>query len=132
MSLLLSPLLSSPPPLSRTHRSKLAPHAARHDAGGRQGDDAKLLQLLQRLHRIGDRKARLGHHLPTLLRDLGQRLHLAELVRVVAQLAKDISALMRMTRRHIVVTDRDDARHDRDDLRQVFVQRRRRRGAAHA
>ena len=51
---------------------------------------------------------------------------------MVAQLAEDISALMRMARRHIVVTDRDDARHDRDDLRQVFVQRRRRRGAAHA
>ena len=38
---------------------------------------------------------------------------------------------MRVTRRQIVVTDRDDARHDRDDLCQVFVQRRRRRGAAH-
>jgi len=51
---------------------------------------------------------------------------------VVAQLAKDISALVRMARRQVVVADRDDARHDRDDLRQVFVQRRRRRGTAHA
>lgn len=92
----------------------------------------KLLQLLQRLHRIGDRKARLGHHLPTLLRDLRQRLHLAKLIRMLAQLANDISALLRMTWGQIVVTDRDDARHDRNDLRQVFVQRRGWRGAAHA
>lgn len=72
-------------------------------------DDVKPLQLLQRLHRIGDRKARLGHHLPTLLRDLRQRLHLAKLIRMLAQLTKDISALLSMTRGQIVVTDRDDA-----------------------
>lgn len=38
----------------------------------------------------------------------------------------------RLASRQIVMTDRDDARYDRDDLRQVLVQRRRWRRAAHA
>jgi hypothetical protein len=51
---------------------------------------------------------------------------------VLAQLAQDIPALLRPTRRQLVLAGRDDARHGRDDLRQVFVQRWRwrRRGAA--
>jgi hypothetical protein len=83
------------------------------------GDDR--LQLLQPLHRIGDRETRFCHHLSTLLGDLGQRLHLAQLVGVFAQLAQDVAPLARLARRQIVVADGDDARHDRDDLRQVLV-----------
>jgi hypothetical protein len=83
------------------------PHDAQGDSADPTGHDidrqaihaTKFSQLLQHLHSVRDRKARLCHHLPTFLRDLRQRLHLAELVRVLAQLAQDIPALQRVARR---------------------------------
>ncbi len=61
-----------------------------------------------------------------------QRLHLAQLLRVLAQLAQRLVALHRGRRREVVVAHGDNARDDRDDLRQVLIQRRRWRRAAHA
>jgi len=43
---------------------------------------------------------------------------------MLAQLTQDIVTLLRLARWNSVVTDRNDARYDLDDLRQVFVQRR--------
>ena len=51
---------------------------------------------------------------------------------MLAQLAQDITTLTRLIGGQVVVADCDDARHDSDDLRQVLVQRWRRRRASHA
>ena len=79
-------------------------------------------KLHQTLHRIRDRKARLGHHLARLLRDVRLRLHLAELVSMLAQLPENLLALLLGAWRQIVFAHGHDARYDGDDLRQVFVQ----------
>lgn len=42
---------------------------------------------------------------------------------MLAQFAQDVTTLARLVSRQIIVADRDDARHDGDDLRQVLVQR---------
>ncbi len=44
-------------------------------------------QLLQRLHRVRYSETRFGHYLPAFLGHLRQRLRLAQLVRMFAQLA---------------------------------------------
>lgn len=90
------------------------------------------LQLHQALHRVCNSEAGLGHHLPRLLRDVRLRLHLAELVRVLSQLAQYLLALRPRRLREIVLANGDDTGYDRDDLRQVLVERRRRGRAAHA
>jgi hypothetical protein len=79
------------------------------------------LQLLQPLHHIGDGETRFCHHLSTLLGDLGQCLHFAQLVGVFAQLTQDVTPLACLARRQIVVADGDNAQHNHDDLCQVLV-----------
>ena len=49
-----------------------------------------------------------------------------------AQLAQNVAAMPCLARWQIIVTDRNDARYDRDNLRQVFVQRQRWRRTSHA
>lgn len=80
------------------------------------------LQLHQSLHRISNSKARLGHNLPRFLGNLRQRLDFAQLIRMLAELAKNFSSLFRSRRWEVVIANGDNARHDGDDLRQMLMQ----------
>ena len=81
-----------------------------------------VLQLHKPLHRIRNGKARLGHSLPRLLRDLRERLHLAQLVRMFVKFSQNVIPLLRRCWWDVVLANSDDARHDRDYLRQILVQ----------
>jgi len=78
--------------------------------------------LPQVLHNIGNSEARLGHLLRLLHDHIGGTcVNFAQLVRVIAELFQMLSALLHRVRGEIIFADRDDARDDRDDLRDVLA-----------